>query len=363
MIEHRPSQTAKTYAAILLVACLVSLSWIRPIDVYTEDYLSESITTAAVIFAISRTINAAISVIQSGEVGIGVASVAPGEALDPINDLIERFSEVMTVSLVSLAFQQILLEIVSHWLFNVLVSLSALALLGAWWRGRYRRAATSMFAFFVIIRLLLPVVVFANSIVDQAFIESKVVAEKDEMEKLETSVSMAAKQAADDEIDDLGQRLEDLSQRIEMVQSSIVGLETKIAVLNEATPSRPWWRPPDIFNGDPEVEKDDQEIRDLERQLKDLQAELDDLTETKATLTEERDCLQKRARGEACSWVEMIDRARKWVTGPTFDIGDKVESLITLMALIVLRSILLPIAFWYLIYKSVRWVWRLWARV
>lgn len=56
-----------------------------------------------------------------------------GEVLDPINDLIERFSWIMLLSTVSLGIQKALLEI-GVWVgFRVLVVLAAVALLAGLW--------------------------------------------------------------------------------------------------------------------------------------------------------------------------------------------------------------------------------------
>ena len=181
MIQHPVTKSPKQLATILIVALAVALSWLRPIDDFTEDYLSDSIKTAAIIFGIARAINAAISVTQSAEVSVGVASVSPGEVLDPINDLIERFSEVMTVSLTSLVFQRILLGIASHWLFNALVTLAALAVVGTFVVKRHQNLALRTFAILVIVRLFLSCVILANGTVDRIFLESQVTDSQGEM--------------------------------------------------------------------------------------------------------------------------------------------------------------------------------------
>ena len=65
---------------------------------YVVDFLDTSSKRTFLAFAIARGINAAISVIQSAEIGFSIAvsaTFAPGEILDPINDLIERFSLIM----------------------------------------------------------------------------------------------------------------------------------------------------------------------------------------------------------------------------------------------------------------------------
>ena len=70
-------------------------------------------------FAIARTLDGVISVAQGTEVavepgGVGV-NFALGQALDPINDLVERFSAAMLVATSSLALQNVLLRISEWW--------------------------------------------------------------------------------------------------------------------------------------------------------------------------------------------------------------------------------------------------------
>jgi hypothetical protein len=67
------------------------------------------------VFAVARTLNGVISAAQGTEValepgGVGVV-LSVGEILDPINDLIERFSAVMLIAASSLGLQALLLNI------------------------------------------------------------------------------------------------------------------------------------------------------------------------------------------------------------------------------------------------------------
>ena len=77
-------------------------------DDTAESYADEALKRALVTFAAARTLNGVISVVQSTEVGVGV-TVAVGQILDPVNDLIERFSGVMLVAASSLGLQNVML--------------------------------------------------------------------------------------------------------------------------------------------------------------------------------------------------------------------------------------------------------------
>ena len=80
-------------AAFLLV--LTALSLYGALDRFADDRLADTTTESIGIYALSRTINAGISMLQSSQFGIGIASVQFGELLDPLNDAVERLSSMM----------------------------------------------------------------------------------------------------------------------------------------------------------------------------------------------------------------------------------------------------------------------------
>ncbi|HYC01679.1 MAG TPA: hypothetical protein VED40_00205 [Azospirillaceae bacterium] len=104
-----------------------------------ERLLQENLTRAAALFATARALNAAISVAQSAEVtaGVGVqGTVSPGQALDPINDLVERFSAVMLTATVALGGTVLLVQAGDLWGLSVLLPLGlGLVLLALWIPG------------------------------------------------------------------------------------------------------------------------------------------------------------------------------------------------------------------------------------
>jgi hypothetical protein len=103
-----------------------------PLDERAEDYLEATLARAAVTFAAARGLNAIVSVIQDTELalspaGVGV-TVAVGEVVDPLNDLLERFSWVMLASSVSLGIQRVLME-VGVWLGSKILAVAMIFVL------------------------------------------------------------------------------------------------------------------------------------------------------------------------------------------------------------------------------------------
>ena len=82
---------------------------------------------AVVTYAAVRVLGGTVSMIQESSIEVAPAGVgmnlALGQALDPLNDLLEQFAQVMLVSVVSLGVQEILLAVGHTSFFNVLVLL------------------------------------------------------------------------------------------------------------------------------------------------------------------------------------------------------------------------------------------------
>ena len=87
----RDRPAAESAALIVCVVLFVTAAWLGWFDARAEAYVDDAILDAGIIYGAARGINAVVSVIQSADVSFLVASLSPGEILDPINDLIERF--------------------------------------------------------------------------------------------------------------------------------------------------------------------------------------------------------------------------------------------------------------------------------
>lgn len=60
----------------------------------SQQALQDNLAQATAVFATARVIDAAVSVAQTVEVSAGLG-IQPGQVLDPVNDLVERFSAMM----------------------------------------------------------------------------------------------------------------------------------------------------------------------------------------------------------------------------------------------------------------------------
>jgi hypothetical protein len=105
-----------------------------------DERLGATLERALVTAALARALNGVISVAQGTEIavqpiGIGL-TITAGQILDPVNDLIERFSWLALVASASLGTQVLLTEIAAEAAVSqVLAGVVVIALLLIWWPG------------------------------------------------------------------------------------------------------------------------------------------------------------------------------------------------------------------------------------
>ncbi len=146
-----------------------------------EDY-EQLFKRAFVTFAMARTINGIISVVQGTELalqpaGVGV-TLTPGEILDPVNDLIERFSWIMLGATVSLGLQNVLLDISAWWLVQTLLAAMAVWMVFRFWFPQENRHVLNMilkrvFWILLFIRFAVPGMMIVNDFLYEQFLQSR----------------------------------------------------------------------------------------------------------------------------------------------------------------------------------------------
>lgn len=92
----------------------VVMSWQGALDRTSSKYEDEALVQAFSAYTVVRGVNDVVSLLQSvlvrGSLGASF-EISPVEALDPINDLVERYALVMEFSIASLLTQKILIGI------------------------------------------------------------------------------------------------------------------------------------------------------------------------------------------------------------------------------------------------------------
>ena len=166
---HRPL-TAAALLAILLAA------WVLRIDDAALQQVDAGWKRALATFAAARALNAVISVAQGTELavqpaGLGV-TLAPGQVLDPVNDLIEQFSTLMLLASVAFGAQRVLIGIGAWWPMSLALSAVALAWAVLRWRALPApRWLPHLLVGLLVVRFLVPVVALGSEAAFQLFLQ------------------------------------------------------------------------------------------------------------------------------------------------------------------------------------------------
>lgn len=164
---------------ICAVLCATVFALLPVTDTLGREHVDASFKRALAAAAIARGLNGVISVAQGTELGIQPAGVGvnftPGEILDPINDLVERFSWIMLLASSSLGVQKVLLSM-SAWngLLLALVVV-ALLLIGSHFFMQSERAKAvlaRLFLFLLLLRFMMPLIAIANEMVYRTFLQT-----------------------------------------------------------------------------------------------------------------------------------------------------------------------------------------------
>ncbi len=169
-------QFNRRIALVVVVAIMVAFSWLAPLDSAATDRVDSSLKRALVSYGTARALNAVISFAQGTEVslqplGFGL-NLAPGQILDPINDLVEQLSQVLLIASIALGIQKILLSIGANWL----ISLAFTAIAAGWCVLHLRQRASpswlsKLLLILLMTRFAIPVSVVGTDILFQNFME------------------------------------------------------------------------------------------------------------------------------------------------------------------------------------------------
>ena len=229
-----------------LVSMTVVLSAMTPVDRMAEAEYDELFQRALITFALARTLNGVISVVQGTELalqpaGVGV-TLTPGEVLDPINDLIERFSWIMLGATLSLGVQQVMLDVGQWW--GVRLLLGVLGLLWLWVRlrgaargpggeGGTERLLFRVFIIVVFIRFAVPVAMIANEGLYRLFLEERFIVSTQVIETAGSEIREVSEDdatATEEEVEE--GMLDSLGQMLESTRSNL-NFKQKVARISE----------------------------------------------------------------------------------------------------------------------------------
>lgn len=344
-------QLEKFTQPILIIALLI-VSWWGAVDNLAAYVNGESIKDAAIIYGVARSINGVISLIQSAEISAIVGSVRPGELLDPMNDLIERFSSVMAWSLSSLVLQKVLLSVFSSYSFKVIFTICCALMLVLKWlplSAHFVARAWSLFLIVASLRFSIAIVCALTAAVDQGFIQKIEQASLQTVQTFNSEISVGINDvAAIDE--DAKQEQAALQIKRDEINKTVNLTNADIATLSEQLDTLPKRSLLDVVKR----KKKNETTKAIEDQISAKEQELDRLKVQLRSIEKKLECIVIKQSGGSCegnlSKLKNMFSAEK-LSEISQKINQTIDDLITVLVSLVLTTIIIPLTFLYLSYR------------
>lgn len=224
----------------LLAAIAIALSFSGWVDQQGQSYTEQGLKRALLTYGVARGLNGVISVAQGTEfafepLGVGL-TLAPGQILDPVNDLVERFSWVVLASGASLGVQKIMISISSWLWFSLLVSLLLVIAVFFIWQKQIVSKKLSVFFYkaaviLCVLRFTIPAIAIVNEGLFEVFLAPQYEQAKQNLQNTSSALEQInARQPS--QASDLS-FVEKIQQQYQSAVSAL-DLEQRLAELKEA---------------------------------------------------------------------------------------------------------------------------------
>ena len=327
-----------------------------------DGLLRNAITVNLEIYATSRALNAAISVVQSAEVSLLVANVDVGELLDPVNDAVERFSTVLTWATASLLVQKFIITLIGSTAYKTIATMAALIYLSAvalgLISGRIASMAKAAFEFLGWVTLAVVLSIWFSISMTSAWLgDSFQTAERDlrafKLEATQLQGLITGRFEADVETSmALKDQRGSVSEAMAVAQNRLVEVEADIAVkqskLEAARPELSLMdRLRNPFGGEdaPEIQSLNSELNFAEEQRLTIEVEIE-------TLFADLACIDEQLAGGACEGLMgRFSAFSEGVTALARSSPELIVSLLDVMAAVVFKNLMAPLLLGYVILK------------
>lgn len=369
----------KKILATLVVLFLIMFSWIGDLDKYSDEYTSNAIVEAGSAYAVARGINAVVSILQTSTINVGMGvegSITIGEVLDPLNDLIERFSQVMTVALSSLVLQKLLLIITANKLFSSLLTLlGALSILMIWKsKIGFNPIILKLFILLVVVRFSLGFAVLANSAVDHMFLSKQIEESSAKLNDFQTSVRNLQRETELSKTDiskirksmDIDNtRLEKLNtQEIPILKKSLNELSKKLieanSNLDKLKDKLDWWIRLNPLNVSPEINQAKETVYRLENEKDAIENKIEEKELLVEELRESLHVKEAHLNGDEEGFVDQLMGIKHNLSPSIIEakLSVVINDIFKLLVLFILATILIPLLFFYLFIGLAKEAWK-----
>jgi hypothetical protein len=235
-------QFAQRTLLLLSAAAVMLGAWLAPLDAPAMQRVDAGLKRALVSFASARALNAVISVVQGTEIsaqpmGIGVV-FTPGQVLDPVNDLVERFSNAMLAASVAFGVEKVLISVGGYWPASLLLTIVTLGWLWRRYHSRSPAWLSRLLLILLMVRFAVPAVMLGSDLLFEKFLAADYTANQQaidiasgQIEQSKPPVVTGEKGLVDRMKDwlgekslDAGARLDALKQAAEKITERVINL-------------------------------------------------------------------------------------------------------------------------------------------
>ena len=144
-----PPAIIKSILIGLIIACVLitpvrnisfNNSRLTGMDKTCIEYLDQTLKRATIAYGLCRATNAMVSVLQEIDIGfeiVGTITLSPFEWLDPLNDLVERFSWVLLAAMASIGIQEFFIRLLPESIINFILLPGLFMWLAGLWTNKY----------------------------------------------------------------------------------------------------------------------------------------------------------------------------------------------------------------------------------
>ncbi len=361
----------------VIVVLSIFLSWSDYMDRASKNSVDGILVQAVSAYGVARIVNGTISLLQSVEISvpvIGGAAISPLEVLSPWNDLIDRFSILMEVSIGSLVLQKILIELVSTVWFQSIFALSGVLFLLSVYRPHVMRSSIWFKGFMTcfFIRYAILFVVLLNGLVDQGFIRAQTAHDITNMTQISASLEDAGSTPEEVEKRNTARQKIVLIERekgkavivrdnIELqVQIAQKALDDESAHVDAVRKTLPLAEQLNAYSDNPKVAEAERIKNEKQLAYAQVRGALQQSDEVIAGFDRQIEVQRQTFDGRATRLLKAIVSDGREILDAVIDkMNAYIDSVLRLMATFVLQTILLPLLFFWCLRKMMLAIWRI----
>ncbi|MFM9058463.1 MAG: hypothetical protein ACKOSQ_05000 [Planctomycetaceae bacterium] len=243
-------------ATLVALVAAATLALVAPaVDARGEAWIERAFTRTLGALAATRGLDSAISLAQSSEVSFSFGpggSLGIGQALDPVNDLVEQYAALLLTSTTALGVQRLGLQVTKAlgWrlFLPALVAFLAAVPCGSATRHTLLAWGRRLFGLALFARLALPAAGAIDAWVSDRFLESNYQAAAEQVTATTQHIEQAEATEADrpwyeryNPLDAIGDRARKLYETLSAVGESIVNLAIYFTVSTIVLPLGTLW--------------------------------------------------------------------------------------------------------------------------